>query len=110
MDIRLNDPHFSDKMKAIEALYRVIDPELFVNIIDLGLVYGIDFETGDCLTVIMTFSTPHCPLGEAIKSGVNNMLQPIFPGKEIDIKVVWDPPWNATMMTKEAKAMLGVEV
>jgi metal-sulfur cluster biosynthetic enzyme len=108
MDVQLGDPHFQEKMQVIGALYRVIDPELFVNIIDLGLVYGIDFGEEEDITITMTFSTRHCPLGEAIKSGVNNVLQPAFPAKKVDIRIVWDPPWNAAMMTEEGKIALGI--
>lgn len=108
MTFDIKDPYFSEKVKAVEALTQVIDPELFVNIIDLGLVYDIDFSSAGLIRITMTLSTPHCPLREAIESGVKNVLT-IFPDRIVDINVVWDPVWNVDMITAEGKEQLGIE-
>ncbi len=102
------DDFFEEKLRAKKALYKVIDPELFVNIIDLGLIYDIAFLEVDIIKVTMTFSTPHCPMGESIKNGVENALLIEFPGKDIEIIVTFDPPWSFEMLTPEGKEMLGV--
>lgn len=107
MQIEINDPHYAEKARAINALYRVMDPELFVNIIDLGLVYDLDFSQSDKIIVIMTLSTPHCPLEEAITTGVKNSMAIDFPSVDIEVKIVWEPAWNFTMMSAAAKEELG---
>jgi metal-sulfur cluster biosynthetic enzyme len=108
LDINLNDPYYRDKTNAIAALYNVMDPELFVNIIDLGLVYGIEFKDEQIIEVTMTFSTRHCPLGEAIKQGVKNVLSMAFPNHQLIINVVWEPEWNFEMLSDEGRAELGL--
>lgn len=91
MIILMTDKDYNDKMKAQQALYNVIDPELFINVVDLGLIYEIDFKD-DQILVTMTLSTPHCPMGEAITNGVKNALEIAFPGKTAAINLTFDPP------------------
>lgn len=107
MIISLTDPHSPEKLKAQHALFQVIDPELFVNVIDLGLIYDLAFDKSD-LIVTMTLSTPHCPMGEAITNGVRNALEAIFPQRKIVINLVFDPPWGYDMLTPEGKEQLGI--
>lgn len=109
MEFDINDPHYNDKMNAVTALYNVIDPELFVNIIDLGLVYGLDFSEDDKIKVTMTLSTKHCPLGDAIKQGVTNVLGMAFPERKTEIEIVWEPEWNFDMMSPEGRRDLGLD-
>lgn len=109
MEFSINDPHYEDKMNAVTALYNVIDPELFVNIIDLGLVYDLGFESPDKILVTMTLSTKHCPLGDAIKQGVTNVLSMAFPERETEINIVWDPEWNLDMVTPDGRRELGMD-
>ncbi len=108
MVISLTDPHSADLMKAQSVLYHVIDPELFVNVVDLGLIYDIAFNGENKIMVTMTLSTPHCPMGEAITNGVRNALAITFPEKEIDINLTFDPPWNFEMLTEEGRRQLGM--
>ncbi len=108
MDIAFTDPHASEKMKAQQALYHVIDPELFVNVIDLGLIYDLNLEKKDNLTVTMTLSTPHCPMGEAITTGVRNALEAVFPEKTVVVDLTFDPPWGFEMLTEEGRTQLGM--
>lgn len=108
LQLQITDPHFSDKSKAVTALQTVIDPELYINIIDLGLVYDVEFSESQEIVVTMTLSTPHCPLEEAIKNGVNNALSSIFPEYEIMINLVWEPEWDFSMMTESARNELGM--
>ncbi len=108
MNLSLTDPYYSEKIKAHQALYKVIDPELFVNVVDLGLIYDVAFEDDDTIRVTMTLSTPHCPMGEAITNGVQNALEMVFPNKKTEINLTFDPPWNFEMMTEEGKTQLGM--
>ncbi len=109
MEIRLNDPFAAEMLKAQTALMQVIDPELYVNVIDLGLVYGVDFTDVATVKVTMTLSTPGCPMGDAITGGVENALATVFPDREIDVEVVWEPRWNYDRITDEGKAQMGLE-
>lgn len=109
MEIKLNDPFAVELLKARTALMQVIDPELYVNVIDLGLVYGVDFSDGAKVTVTMTLSTPGCPMGDAITGGVENAMAAAFPDREIDVELVWEPRWNYHMITDEGKAQMGLD-
>lgn len=90
-----------------EALSGVIDPEVGLNIVDLGLVYGIE-ATPDHIYVVMTMTTPTCPMGTYITDSAKNSLRALAPNlADIQVHLVWDPPWNPTMMSEQAKQMLG---
>lgn len=108
MNLNLTDTHINEVMQAQNALYKVIDPELFVNVVDLGLIYNIQFLTEDLIRVTMTLSTPHCPMGEAITTGVKNALEITFPGKVIEVELTFDPPWSFERLTPEGRQQLGV--
>lgn len=109
MEILIDDPYYRDKMNVVTALYNVMDPELFVNIIDLGLVYGVTFIENDKIIIKMTFSTKACPLGDSIKMGVRNVLSMAYPEYEVEIDVVWDPEWNFEMLSAEGRMQLGMD-
>jgi metal-sulfur cluster biosynthetic enzyme len=92
--------------KVRNALCSVIDPELGIDVVNLGLIYGIDIR-GDCVTVTMTLTTPGCPLHESMTAAVYNAIRMIDPEKEVKINLVWSPPWTPERLTDEAKEMLG---
>lgn len=106
--LQINDPYYQQKQTALRALYDVIDPELFINIMDLGLVYGIDFNQGKQILVTMTLSTPHCPLGEAIQEGVKNRIMQDFPDHQVETKIVWEPAWSLEDVSDDGRQMLGM--
>lgn len=108
MEINLSSPQGADQLKARAALMQVLDPELFVNIIDLGLVYDVQFLERRIIEVTMTLSTPHCPLGDAIEEGVNNALLQVFPKHKVKINIVWEPEWNFDKISPEGKEQLGL--
>lgn len=92
---------------ALEALHRVIDPEVGVNIVDLGLVYDLTVDA-DAVRVTMTMTTPACPLGPYLANAVESCLWQFPEVEGVDVQIVWDPPWDAhTMMTDAAKRQLG---
>jgi metal-sulfur cluster biosynthetic enzyme len=86
-----------------EALRDVVDPELGINIVDLGLVYRVDVQDSK-VHVLMTMTSPACPLGDYLKDLVDSTIRrraPDVQGVEIDL--VWEPPWNPDMMSDEAR-------
>ncbi len=96
-----------DKISRAEmALYEVIDPELMVNIVDLGLVYDVEIKEENIIKVTMTLTTPHCPMGEAIQTGVRNALEKALPGFEVEINLTFDPAWNYDMVSSEGMQQL----
>lgn len=106
LELSLNDPFYSEKTIIINGLYRVLDPELMINIMDMGLVYGLSYD-GQTIRITMTLSTPHCPLEEAITAGIRNSLGIDFPGVPIEVTIVWEPAWNYTMLSPEGREQLG---
>lgn len=96
----------SVKSQVETALYEVIDPELGINIVDLGLVYAINCNENNDVHVTMTLTTPGCPLHDSIIGGAKQMLEQIEGIGEIDINLVWDPAWSPQKMSAKAKEML----
>ena len=94
----------SDQVRA--ALSDVIDPELGVNVVDLGLIYNIQIEDSK-LSIDMTLTTPGCPLAAMLASNVEQALREAFPDMDVEVSLVWDPPWTPEMLSEDAKAQLG---
>lgn len=92
--------------KIRDRLREVYDPELGVNIVDLGLVYDIRDEPNR-LHIRMTLTTPGCPLHGAIVEGVRHALRELAGNRRIEVDVVWEPRWSPDMMSDEAKRQLG---
>ena len=92
---------------VLETLRQVIDPEIACNIVDLGLIYGIQIQ-GEKVTVDMTLTTPGCPMHESIAWGVKMALLNLPEIQEVEVNIVWDPPWNASMMTDAGRAHAGL--
>lgn len=106
MESAISNTHPSED-QIREALREVIDPEVGINIVDLGLVYGIKAWDGH-IHVAVTMTTPACPLGEYITDSMQGALQRLAPEtKDIQVNLVWDPPWRPSMMSDDAKAQLG---
>jgi metal-sulfur cluster biosynthetic enzyme len=89
------------------ALRNVIDPEIYQNIVDLGLVYAIDLSEARVVTVTMTLTTPHCPLGPQIVENVQSELARIG-ATDSTVDIVWSPPWTPDAMTPELQRLLGI--
>jgi len=92
---------------VLDTLRQVIDPEIGCNIVDLGLVYGVTIE-GDRVSVQMTLTTPGCPMQESIAWGVKMALLNYDAIQDVDVEIVWDPPWNASMMSDIGRAHVGI--
>ena len=90
-----------------EALRQVLDPEIGVNIVDLGLVYRIEVD-GARVRVAMTMTSPACPLADYLKDLVTSAIRDRVPDvADVDIVVEWKPPWNPDMMSDDARRQLG---
>lgn len=101
------NPHLIDEVTILQTLRQVIDPELGCNIVDLGLIYHVAI-TGTKVSVVMTLTTPGCPMHESIRWGVNNALLNLEGVDDAEVEVVWDPPWHPTMMTEFGRNATGV--
>lgn len=101
----MNTALLTDEL-VLETLRQVIDPEIGVNIVDLGLIYGYACADGK-LTVTMTLTTPGCPMHDSIAEGVKNILLGLEGVNEVDVQVVWDPPWHPSMMTDLGRQLTG---
>ncbi|NGQ93963.1 metal-sulfur cluster assembly factor [Brevibacillus sp. SYP-B805] len=95
-----------DTAEIRELLKQVYDPELGVNIVDLGLVYEIHNDDGD-VCIRMTLTTPGCPMHDTIAGGAERLLQNQPGIRSVKVDVVWDPPWSPDKMSEEAKERLG---
>jgi len=90
------------------ALENVIDPELGIDIVNLGLVYDVDLDEEGVATVTMTLTSMGCPLGPVIVDQVNTALGELPEVKSTNVNIVWNPPWSKDRMSRYAKMALGV--
>ncbi|MBC7567991.1 MAG: metal-sulfur cluster assembly factor [Pedobacter sp.] len=96
------------KDKLITCLKTVIDPELFINIVDLGLVYAVKFDGKKMLiSVQMTLSSKFCPMGDSIIIATKNSLERDFNNFKAEVNVVWEPEWNYKFISPEGLKILG---
>ncbi|PIU20847.1 MAG: aromatic ring hydroxylase [Candidatus Diapherotrites archaeon CG08_land_8_20_14_0_20_34_12] len=96
-----------DEKSVLDSLKNVYDPELGISIVDLGFIYKIDI-INEKVTVRMTFTSPHCPLSGMITDQVKEAVMKVDGVKEVNIELVFDPPWNPSMMNAEIRKQLGV--
>ena len=97
------------KEKVIKHLQTVIDPELDISIVDLGLVYDIQFPSNKDVKIIMTLTSMGCPLFNTIHEDIQKALAPLgYVPDTIDIELTFDPPWNDSMVSEKGKAELGI--
>ena len=93
---------------VISALKEIYDPEIPVNIYDLGLIYGVEVDDESDVTVTMTLTTPHCPVAETMPGEVELRAASVPGVRDAEVKLVWDPPWGPDKMTDEARLELGM--
>jgi metal-sulfur cluster biosynthetic enzyme len=92
---------------ARDYLRAVIDPEIYQNIVDLGLVYGVEVQPDQAVDVTMTLTTPHCPMGPQIIENVDKVLRH-HGASDVRVHIVWEPMWTPDAMTEELKRQLGI--
>ncbi len=102
-----------EEIKTVESqvwniLKFVIDPEVEVNIVDMGLVYKVVYDGDKKFDITMTLSTPACPIGDAIMLNVKEAILAKFAGYEVDVELVFDPPWSPEMVSEAGKEILGM--
>lgn len=92
---------------VLSALKQVLDPEIGLNVVDLGLIYAVDCEPGGDVAVTMTLTTPGCPLHDAIDQAVQRALGRLPGVGAVRVDLVWTPPWSPEMITEAGRAALG---
>ena len=93
---------------VIDALKDIFDPEIPVNIYDLGLIYGVDVSADGDAVVTMTLTTPHCPVAESMPGEVELRVSSVPGVRDAEVNLVWDPPWDPAKMSDEARLELGM--
>jgi len=94
--------------RVMDLLYNCYDPEIPVNIVDLGLIYDVQVND-DRVNVKMTLTAPGCPAHTQITQEIKQQLESVEGVREVNVEIVWEPPWNPSMMSTAAKQKLGIE-
>ncbi len=96
------------KEKIITEVKKIYDPEIPVNIYELGLIYDIIIEKDNDVKINMTLTSPNCPVAESLPKEVKDSIMTVKEVKNVDLNLVWEPPWNKDMMTESAKLELNL--
>tara|TARA_B110000014_G_C20105484_1_gene581197 strand:- start:161 stop:460 length:300 start_codon:yes stop_codon:yes gene_type:complete len=96
------------KEKIIIEIKKIYDPEIPVNIYELGLIYEIKVEKNNHIKVKMTLTTPNCPVAESLPKEVKDSIMEVKEVNDVDLELVWDPPWDKSMMSEAAKLELNL--
>ena len=96
------------KDKVIAEIKKIYDPEIPVNIYELGLIYDIIIDDKNNVKIDMTLTTPNCPVAESLPKEVKDSVMQIDGIEKVDLDLVWDPPWNKSMMSEAAKLELNL--
>ena len=96
------------KEKIIAEIKKIYDPEIPVNIYELGLIYDIIIEKDNNVKINMTLTSPNCPVAESLPKEVKDSIMAIKEVKNVDLNLVWDPPWDKDMMSEAAKLELNL--
>ena len=96
------------KDKIILEIKKIYDPEIPVNIYELGLIYDIIVEKDNSVKIKMTLTTPNCPVAESLPKEVKDSVMQVSKVKKVDLDLVWDPPWDKSMMSEAAKLELNL--
>ena len=94
--------------RIVEAIKTCYDPEIPVNIYELGLVYKVDVDDDDKVHVDMTLTSPNCPVAETLPTEVRDKIEAVDGVRGCEVSIVWEPPWNPSMMSEEAQLELGM--
>ena len=96
------------KQKIIEEIKKIYDPEIPVNIYELGLIYDIKVENKNTAKVKMTLTSPNCPVAESLPQEVKDSIMQVEEIENVDLDLVWEPPWDKDMMSEAAKLELNL--
>ena len=98
------------KSKVIEAVKKIYDPEIPVNIYELGLIYKIDVDEKNKVNVDMTLTSPNCPVAESLPNEVKENIKKVEGVSDVNLNLVWEPPWDKDKMSEAAKLELNLWV
>ena len=104
---KVDDAPAALEERIVDALRQIYDPEIPVNIYDLGLIYGVEVDADANAMVTMTLTTPHCPVAESMPGEVEMRVRDVPGIGDVTVDLVWDPPWDIEKMSDEAKLELG---
>lgn len=107
-DVSPGEPGGSIYDGVIAALKDIFDPEIPVNIYDLGLIYGVEVDPEGGVVVTMTLTTPHCPVAESMPGEVELRVSAVPGVRDAEVNLIWDPPWDPAKMSDEARLELGM--
>ena len=96
------------KKKVISEIKKIYDPEIPVNIYELGLIYNIDIDEKNKVNIDMTLTSPNCPVAESLPNSVKDNVLKVDGVSGVDLKLVWDPPWDKDKMSEAAKLELNL--
>jgi len=99
-----------DREQVLEALRQCYDPEIPINIVDLGLIYDVQHDDAGNVTVKMTLTTQGCPSALAIPDQVRSRVAAIDEVRDVKVEIVWEPAWNPSMISPNGRQVLGLEV
>ena len=94
--------------QVLQALRTVYDPEIPINIYELGLIYKVDIDPQGVVNVQMTLTTPSCPEAQSLPAAVESAIRSIDCVVDVNLELVWDPPWTKERMSEEARMVLGI--
>jgi FeS assembly SUF system protein len=94
--------------EVLEALRTCFDPEIPVNIYELGLIYSVNVEEGGAVTITMTLTSPHCPAAQSMPAEIEEKVKALSGVTDVKIDLVWDPPWDPSKMSEAARLQLGM--
>ena len=96
------------KNKIIEKIKKIFDPEIPVNIYDLGLIYGINVDENNKVNIDMTLTSPNCPVAESLPKEVKDSIMKVEGVSDVKLNLVWEPPWDKDRMSEAAKLELNL--
>ena len=96
------------KEKVILEIKKIYDPEIPVNIYELGLIYNIDIDEKNKVNIDMTLTSPNCPVAESLPNSVKHSVLKVDGVSDVDLNLVWDPPWDKNKMSEAAKLELNL--
>ena len=102
-----NTTYLQLESEILKVIKEVFDPEIPVNIYDLGLIYEIDVDDYDNVEIKMTLTAPNCPVADSMPNEVKEKVKAVEGVNNVNLEMVFDPPWSASMMSEEAKLVLG---
>ena len=96
------------KINIIDVLQKVYDPEIPISIYDLGLIYNIDIKENKDVDILMTLTTPHCPVAQELPKQIEDAVATLEKVKIVRVGITWDPPWTQDMISESGKLELGL--